>query len=256
MSALPPLRVLNTRPQDRAEPLSHALQTAGYAVIDLPLLDFAPCQAVQVQALRIHLHQQACVIIVVSPMAASRGLCQLIEDGLDPCQLAVQWVAVGEATAHILRQAGLIASIPTQQNSEGLLALPVVAQIQTGQQVVVWRGEGGRALIQQTLLAQGVLLDSLVLYRRVRPTGLDCGWQQIRSAGSIDVVLISSGEAWACWLDLAGVDAFAPWLLVLGERLYEQLAKETTRLSRLVSLAPDVILKTLDDLHLQIRDSS
>lgn len=256
MSALPPLRVLNTRPQDRAEPLSRALQDAGYAVVNMPLLDFAPCQAVQAQPLRMRLHQQAQVIIVVSPMAATRGLYQLAEDGLDPRQLSASWVAVGEATALILRQAGIAPTIPVQQNSEGLLALPVLAHMQAGQHVVVWRGEGGRALIQQTLLAQGVLLDSMVLYRRVRPLLLERQWQQIQSYGAIDVVLISSGEAWACWLELAGSAAFAPWLMVLGERLYQQLAKDTTRLSQLASLAPDMILKTLDDLHLQIRVSS
>ena len=256
MNALLPLRVLNTRPQDRAEPLTRALQAAGHTAINMPLLDFVQCQAEQSQWLRIRMHQQARVMIVVSPMAAVQGLRQLAEDGLEPCQLAADWVAVGEATAMLLRDAGLKPTIPAEQNSEGLLALPVVARVQAGQQVVVWRGEGGRQLIQQTLLAQDVLLDSLVLYRRVRPVSLSHDWQQIQSNGLVDVVLISSGEAWTCWLELAGTAAFSPWILVLGERLYQQLTKETTRLSRLVSLAPDVILKTLDDLHLQIRVSS
>ena len=245
-----PLHVLNTRPTDRAQPLSIALRAAGYCVTELPLLDFEACQPTQTPQVWQALHQTAQLVIVVSPMAAERGLLELRQAGIEPCQLSAAWIAVGAATAAVLRQAGLTPECPTQQNSEGLLALAAVQQQQAGDTVIVWRGQGGRRLIQDTLLAHGVCLHSVVWYRRVYPAASAQQWQALSGhKHGPDVVLISSGDAWAYWEQISAERAYQPWLLVLGDRLFQQLSAHTTRLSRIESLQPSVVQHAIAQLQ-------
>jgi uroporphyrinogen-III synthase len=105
-------------------------------------------------------------------------------------------------------------------------------------------------LIQQTLLAKGVSLQSLLWYRRFCPPQSAAHWHALcEQAQRPDVVLISSGEAWQHWQQLSGTFATVPWLLVLGERLQGQLAALTSRLTRIESLSPLVVQQTLAQLH-------
>jgi uroporphyrinogen-III synthase len=245
-----PLHVLNTRPHDRAAPLTTALVQAGYQVTALPLLAFESCLPLQSAAEWLALHQAAALVIVVSPMAAQCGLAALAAAHVDPRTLRADWVAVGTATAAVLQQAGLQPVCPVQQHSEGLLALDGVAGRVAGETVLVWRGHGGRPLIQQTLLAKGVSLQSLLWYRRFCPPQSAAQWHALcQQAQRPDVVLISSGEAWQHWQQLSGTFATVPWLLVLGERLQDQLAALTSRLTRIESLSPLVVQQTLAQLH-------
>jgi uroporphyrinogen-III synthase len=244
------LHVLNTRPADRAEPLTLALRQVGYTVSTLPLLAFERCVPEWSSPELLALHQLAQVVIVVSPMAAECGLTHWACAGVAVGTLPTQWVAVGAATAALLQAAGLDPICPTEQNSEGLLALPSVRQCRSGDTVVVWRGQGGRPLIQQTLLDKGVSLQSILWYKRVYPPQAVQQWQTLRMQAEVPhVVLISSGEAWQNWQQLAGVDAYVPWLLVLGERLHAMIAHQTSRISQVPSLNPAVIQQAL--WHLQ-----
>ncbi|MEC7120962.1 MAG: uroporphyrinogen-III synthase [Pseudomonadota bacterium] len=240
------VHVLNTRPQDRAQPLTHALQMAGYQVSELPLLAFDQLRlsAEQLQ----DLEQVATYdwVIVISPLAAQLGLAQLQQLGLTLTTLPTRWLAVGQATATVLRQAGLQPIVPCLETSEGVVELSEITALQPDQRVLIWRGEGGRELIQQTLRAQQIFLRSVAFYRRVCPPNVWADWQAIvRQNGVPDVVLISSGEAWRHWQQTMGQDATAPWLLVLGQRVYRQLAQSTRRLSVLENLQPKTICAAL-----------
>ena len=94
---------INTRPQDRAESLSHALRMAHIDVLDLPLLELL---AKPWSAPLSWLYEQlstAEVIVVVSPTAVEIGMDYLKQStfGLDDLR-HIQWIAVGEKTAETL----------------------------------------------------------------------------------------------------------------------------------------------------------
>ncbi|HEX2795777.1 MAG TPA: uroporphyrinogen-III synthase, partial [Immundisolibacter sp.] len=76
--------------------------------------------------------------------------------------------AVGPASARALRAAGFtdVLMPETRFDSEGLLALPQLHQL-AGRRVVIFRGEGGRTLLADTLTARGADVWAVACYRRV-----------------------------------------------------------------------------------------
>jgi uroporphyrinogen-III synthase len=244
---MPIRHILNTRPADRAAQLSRVLRTAGYQVSELPLLAFHTLTLSEAEQQMLHAVQAGDVIIVVSPMAAQLGLAWLAAHP-SPVWQQVRWVAVGVATAQVLAIAGFVAQVPERANSEGVLGLPEIAQLRAPARVLVWRGEGGRELIQETLLQRGVALCSVAFYRRELPASSVQGWQTVLATSQPDAVLISSGEAWQHWCRLAGEFATLPTLLVYGDHLQRQLAPQVEVLA-LPSLQPDQVLAVLQANH-------
>ena len=256
----------NTRPTDRAAALTLALRAAAWQVTELPLLELVPLEVTpeDFQALS-QLADFSTVVVVVSPTAATLGLNALQQLGLDPVRLAVRWLAVGEGTAQVLRDVGLEPAQPAESSSEGLMATTLLADLQPQDRVIVWRGLGGRELVQESLLARGVQLKVLNLYQRQMPETSLSAW---RSSGSGDVfsdkatldvkkndspeltvVLLSSGESWRHWQQLAGEQAFDPWLLVLGSRLLDELRALTPRVKTINNLQPAHILAALTEIE-------
>lgn len=238
--------VLNTRPADRAEHLTQYLQSVGHQVSALPLLAFESCVLSGADQ---HALQQIALysaVVVVSPMAAQLGLAHLARLGVVVQDLAVHWIAVGQATAQVLRQAGVQPSVPALETSEGVVALPQFAELNAGQSVMLWRGVAGRDVIQLQLGRQQVDLSNFEFYRRVMPSDLMSGWLDLtQTIGWPDVVLISSAEAWRYWQQLTGEGAMRPWLLVLGQRLFQQLQPLTPRLLALTDLQPQTVERAL-----------
>ena len=168
MADLLGLNVLNTRPLARAASLQSALLATGARVQQLPLLeiDALPLTAEAQQWLR-DLDRYRWVF-VVSPTAAELGL-QHLADYWPQWPLDVQWLAVGDSTAQVLRQHLLSPMIPDEETSEGLLRLPIFQQLHRGDRLLVLRGEGGRNLVREHLITQGVRVDYIELYRRQLP---------------------------------------------------------------------------------------
>ncbi len=262
-----PKYFLNTRPVDRAQPLTLALQEAGWHVSELPLLELLPLPLDQRD--QIALSQLALepvrVIVVVSPTAARLGLDALAALNIVPAQLNIRWLAVGHGTAKVLNQVGLHPEIPALESSEGLIASSALSDLIPDEWVMVWRGIGGRELVQECLLARGVRLQVINLYQRQLPLQTQTSWtndwltdhvisssaQQINKNDSFPhhVVLLSSGESWRYWQMLTGEAALTPWLLVMGQRLMNELCVLTPRIRQLTSLKPEHILQVLADIE-------
>lgn len=240
------LHVLNTRPAERAGALTQALLAADCRVSELALLTLQACELTVEDQAALQQFAQHALTVVISPTAAQLGLAHLERLGVRVHDVQMEWIAVGQATAQRLRQAGLDPEVPTLETSEGVVALPAFNRCVASRRVMIWRGEAGRDLIQLTLQQQAVDLSNLALYRRIKPVDLAADWSKILAVhGWPDVVLISSGEAWQHWQQLTTEAATRPWLLVLGQRLYQQLQSSTSRLSMLQDLQPATIQQAL-----------
>ena len=104
-------------------------------------------------------------------------------------------VAVGEGTARILRRhgAGNIAA-PARMDSEGLLALPAMADLH-GKQVTLVTAPGGRGVIAARLHERGARLRRLDIYERV-PLALSAATlARLQAVRAPSVLALSSGEA-------------------------------------------------------------
>ena len=128
---------------------------------------------------------------------------------------ATRYLAVGKATqAKLQSVTGQQVIVPDAQfSSEGLLALPCLAQLQ-GKRVLILRGVGGRELLADRLTARGAAVDYYQPYQRVALNL--CGpllveqWQQQNINGAI----ISSIELLERLLDIVPESALS-WLKTL-----------------------------------------
>lgn len=160
----PPFSVLITRPAGRADSLLAGLDQQEIPYIYQPLIT---TQQVNVKAKDQQQLRDADILIFVSVSAVT-----CLENQLDLSTLTQPMLAVGLTTASALERAchrSVIA--PIDQRSEGLLALPELADV-AGKKIVIVRGNAGRELIKTGLLARAAKVSYVQSYRRV-PLPLD-----------------------------------------------------------------------------------
>ena len=128
---------------------------------------------------------------------------------------ALATFAPGPGTAEALAAVGIErVRIPaTTLDSEGLLALPELRDV-AGKRVVVFRGDGGRELVVDTLRERGAHVDTIACYRRAAPQsgakGLDDAFEQSR----IDAVTITSSEGFDNLWRIVAPPSRAAWKAV------------------------------------------
>jgi uroporphyrinogen-III synthase len=103
--------------------------------------------------------------------------------------------APGPGTAEALAAVGIRdARAPRERfDSEGLLALPELQKMQ-GRRVIVFRGDGGRELVGDTLRARGAQVDYVACYRRAAPASGSEGLREALREGRVHAVTITSSE--------------------------------------------------------------
>lgn len=185
------VHVLVTRPEGQQHVLLAALRQARFEV------SYAPSLHIEASDLNAHErrylenidHYHA--VIFISRNAAQFALAHL--DGIWPqWPVAVNWLAVGEATAAILTQAGMQPEHPPEGfNSEALLAMPCLQDL-AAKKVLLLRGEGGREVLAPALRQRAEQLDEVVLYRRV------CAAEFVWPQAPVDVLMVTSQQGWEC----------------------------------------------------------
>lgn len=142
MASLSGLRIINTRPEQRAAQLTQALEQQGATVFSLPLLETIALELSAVGKECLLNLDRYHSVFVVSPTAAELGL-NALADYWPQWPVGIEWLAVGQSTAQVLRSYFIEPTIPEQETSEGLLQLPQLQQLTQGQRLLVLRGEGG-----------------------------------------------------------------------------------------------------------------
>lgn len=189
-------RVLVTRPGNRAQALCQALEAVGAEAL--------PLEALRLEALpETPEIRQAWLdfdrfqrVVVISPFAA-----ECLAEGLDcywpQLPLGPSFYAVGAGTARVLHDTlGVRVHLPPanaeDNSSEALLTLPSLQQL-VEQRVLLVAGEGGRAVLADSLAERGARLTRLALYRRipVEPGGPGA---QYLGQGDFSALVVTSGE--------------------------------------------------------------
>lgn len=162
------LKIAVTRPRDQAQRLALRISQAGGIPFLFPLLDISPLQDTQVLRDQISRLARFDLAIFISPNAVRYGMAAIRFAGDLPHALKI--ATVGQGSAAALRDLGILEVIAPVEHSdsENLLALPELQNI-SGWRVLIFRGEGGRELLGDTLTERGASVEYAACYRRCNP---------------------------------------------------------------------------------------
>ena len=196
--------MLVTRPAAQAAHLCGLLEADGFEAIRLPAMEILdPVSLYELEAIADELDDYD-LAVFVSVNAVQKGV-EFILDRRDwPEHTAI--ATVGARSAEALLPYGLSTDYgPEHQfNSEALLALDEL-QDMSGQRVVIFRGNGGREHLRNTLLERGADVDYVEVYRRVCPVADEAGLQALLQPGYLAGITITSNETLQNLYDMAGV---------------------------------------------------
>jgi uroporphyrinogen-III synthase len=186
--------IVVTRPAAQAEGLASAIRVQGGTVLLYPLLEIGPpAETAALQAAAGRLTDFA-LAIFISPNAVDYSLPTLLAGQAWPVHLVP--AAVGQGTVKTLAGYGITGCVaPTVRfDSEALLDCPALQSEQVaGKQIAIFRGDGGRELLAETLRERGASVTCIPCYRRLPPARsvqvLMEAWQQ-----QLDAITISSSE--------------------------------------------------------------
>ncbi len=218
------LKIVVTRPRDQAVQLARRIEQAGGIPLLFPLLDITAVQDTKTLHEQITRLGQFNLAIFISPNAVHHGIAAIRATGASlfpatpplpqsaPSQAlphgerevksfslrgkgwegGLKIATVGQGSAKALRESGIANVIaPTERfDSEGLLALPELQNV-AGWRVIIFRGDGGRELLGDTLKTRGATVEYATCYQRSKPQ---------QDAGALlsavpDAITVTSSEA-------------------------------------------------------------
>jgi len=159
-------------------------------------------------------------VIFVSANAAEYGA-----PGRWPANVAAFATGPGTAAALTALGVGGVRIPDTTFDTEGLLALPALSEV-AGKRIVIFRGEGGRECLAESLRARGATVRYAEVYRRVPPRG---DLAKVVDHGEIAVVVVTSEDALRNLIAMADAAGRRDWLLgrrlaVISERVAQRAA--------------------------------
>jgi uroporphyrinogen-III synthase len=183
-------RIVITRPARQAAGLAQQIAALGGkpvmfpAIVILPPADRSALERAQRDL------AQYDYAVFVSANAVEYGVG-------DPASWPARLVALapgpGTATALAAVGVGAVRIPATTMDSEGLLALPELADV-AGKRIVIYRGSGGRDLLGRSLSKRGAQVDYVECYLRAKPHGDFGAMATAWRGGEIDALTLTSSE--------------------------------------------------------------
>ena len=195
--------VVVTRPAGQAAHFATALTGQGAIPVLYPVLEIRDIENVAPvldAAIRLDSYDLA---VFVSPNAIEKALALILPRRSWPAALRV--AALGKSSERELARHGIhgVISPALRFDSEALLELPELIDVR-GRRVIIFRGEGGRELLGDTLKARGAVVDYVTCYRRVRPQLDPAPLLKLWEEGQLDAVTLTSSEGLRNCFDMVG----------------------------------------------------
>jgi uroporphyrinogen-III synthase len=183
--------VIVTRPARQAGAFAQKLGVLGARPIIFPAIVILPPDDRTSLDVAHRMLASNAAAIFVSANAAEYGVPHT------PWPAGVDAYATGPGSAAALTDLGVpgVAFPGERHDSEGLLALPGLCNV-AGKRIAIFRGDGGRDLLGDTLRARGATVDFVTCYRRAPPTAGIEGLRAVLQAREAHALtLTSSGGA-------------------------------------------------------------
>jgi uroporphyrinogen III methyltransferase / synthase len=208
--------IVITRPAGQAAELASLLEARGARALRFPTLEIHDLPDWQLPEL-----EGFDFAVFASPSAVQKVFERIASWPQGP-----RAAAIGRGTRRELERRGATDVLAPEAggDSEALLALGPMHDV-AGKRIVVFRGEGGRELLGETLGARGAQVAYVECYRRVRPQADNAPLLEAWQRGEVDAVTTSSAQGLDNLLEMLG-EAGRPHLLrtplfVTHERIAE-----------------------------------
>lgn len=201
--ALAGRRVVVTRPAGQTAHLAALIRAAGGEPVLFPALEILDAENLQPLAALVERLEAFDLAIFVSANAVDKALALVQARRAWPAGLRV--ATVGRGSERALERHGFAAVIAPGErfDSEALLALPELKDV-AGKRVVIFRGDGGRELLGDTLAARGATVDYITCYRRGKPEIDATPLLKLWNDGQCDAVTATSSEGLRNLYDMVG----------------------------------------------------
>jgi len=189
--------VVVTRPAGQATHLAEALVAAGASPVLFPVLAIAPLPDSTALVEQIIQLDRYDIAIFISPNAVGMGLREVLTRRTWPEHLRI--VTVGHSSESALQAHDLsgqekhILCPQGRFDSEAMLELAELQEVQ-GKHIIIFRGDGGRELLAETLRRRGATVDYASCYTRRQPELSPDPLLKLWEAGQLDAVTVTSSE--------------------------------------------------------------
>ncbi len=208
--ALADRHIVVTRPAGQAASLCEAIAARGGIPVRFPVLAIGtPEDGAELEAAIARLDDFD-LAFFVSPNAVEHALGPILARRTWPAHLVV--ATVGKGSERALHGFGFdrVLAPQTGFDSEAVLALPEFqADAVRGRQVVVFRGDGGRDLLGETLRARGARVDYVTCYRRSCPALDPAPLLALAAKGRLDAITLTSSEGVGNLVAMVGPEGLA-----------------------------------------------
>lgn len=183
--------VLVTRAAHQSASLCQAVDRQGGRPFKFPAVEIAGPVDQKLALARLGEIGRFDIGIFISPNAVEWTL-KLLGDRALPETMEV--AAIGESTAQTLAESGYPVDIVPSEgfDSEALLNSPGLRRVE-GRRIAIFRGNGGRGLLQETLSGRGAEVQYIEVYQRVCPN-IDSSRLLQRWEEDIQIVTVTSSD--------------------------------------------------------------
>jgi len=219
------LCIMVTRPEHQADHLCELIEREGGRALRFPVLEILEPEDSAALLAIVDRLEDFDLAVFISPNAVNKAMNLIKSRRALPKGL--KFASVGKSSAKELRN--YLGREPDffpkrKFNSEALLAMDEMQEVR-GQRVVIFRGDGGREYLGDTLSGRGAEVVYANAYRRGRPKADVGKLQRVWARDGIDVITVTSGEGLRNLFDMVGKLA-QHWLrrtqlVVVNERLVE-----------------------------------
>lgn len=196
-------RIVITRPAGQVETLADLIRAEDGRPIVFPVIEIRDVADIKPLAVLVDRLDEFDIAVFISANAVAKAMNLVQSRRAWPGHVRV--ATIGKGSEKALKRFGFTDIVaPTGRfDSEALLELAPFAGV-SGKRVVIFRGDGGRELLGDTLSARGALVEYAECYRRVRPDADVAPLLKLWARGELDGITVTSSEGLHNLYDMVG----------------------------------------------------
>ena len=185
--------IVITRPAQQAQELAAMIREAGGVPVLFPVLEIRDVEDLKPLLELISRLPGFDLAVFISPNAVNKAMNLITARGGLP--RGILCAAIGRGSVKELARFGVTDAIaPSRRfDSEALLELPQLSEVR-GKKVVIFRGDGGRELLGDTLAARGARVEYAECYRRGRPNPDSAPLLKAWARNELHAITVTSSE--------------------------------------------------------------